>query len=352
MRLCHKRRICASIVAVSVSVLVALTIGGATPASAASSSAAARSASPVVLDASWSFIDSVGWAAEVIGAVREAKKLGITLHVESANGSTSTQASQVQTFLVNHPSGVILSPVDAKAGSALVKTLNGVKIPVGNVDSHVTAGGQLATDVESNNVDCGMNQGKLMVKLAHGKQLHVLMVDGFSGSTAATQREQGFLKAIKGHRNIKVVARAYGAWSGQQSEQAVLDAFQAHPEINAIFNTSDVNTVGTVPALRQLHKLYPAGNPKHIIMTSNDGFPYGLNFIRKGWVDGSGTQQLLLMGKTEVDNMVLAAEGKPVPHRVNFLSSLLVTKKNVNKPNLWGNVMAKWKPSDGYTVPK
>lgn len=310
----------------------------------------ASSDQKVVINASWSFADSVGWVAQIVGATQEAKRLGIELNVVSADGDSTKQASQLNTFLTNGASAILISPVDDKAGSKLVEDANKAGIAVGTIDSHVTQGGDVVIESETDNLACGAVQGQAMIDLAMGTNLNVLVVQGLKGSTAAEQRQQGFLDAIDGEKNITVTATAYGAWSGTDSQQAVLNAFQAHPEINAIFNTSDVNTVGTIEALRQLGKLAPVGDPEHILMTSNDGFPYGLDFIRAGYVDASATQQSLKMGADAIQALAGAAAGKAPASKENYLPPILVTATNVDDPELWGNVMKDWKPSDGYTI--
>lgn len=317
-----------------------------------SGSSSAGQSGPIKLAASWSFADSVGWAGEIIGAEQKAKDLGVDLQVVSADGDPTKQSSQVSTFIANGVSGIILSPVDAKGGSSLVKQANSAGIKIATVDSHVTDGGDVVTDSETDNKACGTMQAKAMLDQAKGRPLKVLMVDGLKGSTAATDRENGFMEAVKGQPNVQIVDHAYGAWSGSDSQQAVLNAFQAHPEINAIFNTSDVNTVGTVQALRQLNKLFPAGQPGHILMTSNDGFPYGMDFVRQGYVDASASQQILKIGADAVQMLVDSIKGQPVKTQQNFIPPILITKANVDDPALWGNKLKDWKPSDGYALPK
>lgn len=317
-----------------------------------STSAVGDQGGPIKIAASWSFADSVGWAGEIIGAQQKAKELGVDLQVISADGDPTKQSSQVSTFLANGVSGIILSPVDAKGGSSLVKQANSADIKIATVDSHVTDGGDVVTASETDNKACGAMQAKAMLDAANGSPLKVLMVDGLKGSTAAEDRQNGFMDALKGQPNVQIVDHAYGAWSGSDSQQAVLNAFQAHPEINAIFNTSDVNTVGTVEALRQLKKLVPAGQPGHIIMTSNDGFPYGMDFVRQGYVDANASQQILKIGADAVQMLVDSIKGQPVPTQQNFVPPILITKANVDDSALWGNKLKDWKPADGYALPK
>lgn len=307
------------------------------------------SSGDIVINASWSFADSVGWVGQIVGATQKAKELGVELNVVSAEGDSTKQASQVGTFITNASSAILISPVDDKAGSKLVEDANAAGIPVATVDSHVTQGGDVVIQSETDNYECGVAQANAMIERADGAPLKVLVVQGLKGSTAAAQREEGFRDTVAGESNIEIVAEAYGAWSGTDSQQAVLNAFQSTPEINAIFNTSDVNTVGTVEALRQLDKLYPVGDPDHILMTSNDGFPYGLDFIREGYVDASATQQMLKMGADAVEALVDAAESGEEPQNTqNYIPPIVVTTDNVDDPELWGNVMADWQPSDGY----
>ena len=342
MKAVHSKRW--GITAAAAAATVALVLSG-----CATDSGGAGSSDKIVINATWSFADSVGWVGEIVGATQRAKELGVEFNVVSAEGDSTKQASQMSTFITNGASAILISPVDDKAGSKLVEDANTAGIPIGTVDSHVTQGGDVIIESETDNYACGAGQATAMIELAGDSELKVLVVQGLKGSTAAVDREKGFLETIKGHDNIEVVASAYGAWSGDESQQAVLNAFQANPEINAIFNTSDVNTVGTIEALRQLDKLYPAGDPKHILMTSNDGFPFGLDFVRDGYVDANATQQILKMGADAVEALVAAVKNGTKPEKKeNYIPPILVNKDNVDDAALWGNVMKDWQPSDGY----
>ncbi len=79
--------------------------------SASTPSGGSSSAAKIVINATWSFADSVGWVGEIAGATQEAKKLGVALNVVSAAGDSSTQASQMSTFITNKSSAILMSRV-------------------------------------------------------------------------------------------------------------------------------------------------------------------------------------------------------------------------------------------------
>jgi ribose transport system substrate-binding protein len=93
---------------------------------------------------------------------------------------------------------------------------------------------------------------------------------------------------------------------------------------------------GVVSALRQIGKLVPVGQQGHVAIVGVNGTPGALDRIRKGTQDASvgkdpdGTAGIVL-------NQIIADfEGKPFDAK-SETKPILITKDNVDDPNLWGN---------------
>lgn len=101
--------------------------------------------------------------------------------------------------------------------------------------------------------------------------------------------------------------------------------------------------------------LFPAGNPKHIVIVSNDGIPQEYEAIRKGEIDATVSQPADLYAKYGLYYIKAALEGKTFkPGKTDHDSTIvqlrpgiledelpapLVTKQNVDDKNLWGNTI-------------
>ena len=109
----------------------------------------------------------------------------------------------------------------------------------------------------------------------------------------------------------------------------------------------------TIQALKRHQMMFPAGDPKHIIIVSNDGIPQELEAIRKGEIDATVSQPADLYAKYGLLYAKEAMSGKkfevgPTDHGSKIveiapgiledqLPAPLVTKDNVDDKGLWGN---------------
>ncbi len=94
---------------------------------------------------------------------------------------------------------------------------------------------------------------------------------------------------------------------------------------------------GVESALQQIGRLKKIGEEGHIIITSVDGGPNGLNAIRNGYLDGIAAQQLITMGELSANIALDAAEGKKAKETTIRLQSDLTTPENVDSPDHWAN---------------
>lgn len=282
-------------------------------------------------------LDHVGWLAIYTGVLMGVAQENTGLITFSGQNSAETQMSQMEDFITKKVKAIILNPVDSAALSAGVEKANRAGIPVVTLDRS-TKSGEVAALVESDNVACGREAAKLMAEAAKGKQLKVLVLQGDMATSAGAERHQGFIEEAKNHPNLQIVSTLPAYWKPEVANSATLDAFQAHPDINAIYMPSDnLYTEPVVAALQQLNKLYPVDDPKHVILVGVDGGPVIIDKIRKGYADGSASQDLYGMGKQALIYAKMAAEGKKIPNRINRIPPTRITKSNVDDPNLWGN---------------
>jgi ribose transport system substrate-binding protein len=101
--------------------------------------------------------------------------------------------------------------------------------------------------------------------------------------------------------------------------------------------------------------LVPVGDPKHVVIVSNDGIPQEFDAIRKGEIDATVSQPADLYAKYGLFYIKAALAGQtfkpgPTDHGSNIvqlspgvledqLPAPLVTKANVDDKSLWGNTV-------------
>jgi len=143
----------------------------------------------------------------------------------------------------------------------------------------------------------------------------VLELLGDMNTSSAVERHEGFSTRAK-ELGINVVTELPTYWEPDKANAAVLDGFQANPDINAIFMASGCAMFsGVKSALESLGKWHSRDEPGHILLIGVDGCPEPLNAIREGYYDGDAAQQLVTMGRKAVESAFIAAKGELLPQK-------------------------------------
>lgn len=287
-------------------------------------------------------LSSDGYSANLIGIKEMAEELGnVEIRAVSAEGSAEDQVSQVEDFITSGVNGIIILPVDSTALSSAVKDAEDADIPVVSMDRTVSGDAATAT-IESDNYEHGKVAADLMMDAAKAQgmeagDLKVLELLGAQSSSSGVERHEGFSERCK-ELGIEIVSSLPTEWEADEAYNSVLDGFQANADINAIFEASDIAMhSGVSAALEQLNKYAAAGKEGHIIITSVDGGPNGIEAVREGYIDAMAEQGLLVMGSEALDTVLKAVNGEKIESNLIQLSPVSVTSENVDSDELWPN---------------
>lgn len=290
-------------------------------------------------------LSSDGYAANLIGIKEYAASMGnVEIKAVSADGSAETQVGQVEDFITSGVDGIIILPVDSSALSNVVGEAVAAGIPVVSMDRSVD--GDVATvTIESDNYKHGIEAADLMVKAAEAQgmtaaDLKVLELLGAQASSSGLERHEGFADRCA-ELGVTIVSSLPTEWEADKAYNSVLDAFQANADINAIFEASDIAMhSGVSSALDQLGKYIPAGTDGHVIITSVDGGPNGIEAVKEGFIDAMAEQGLLIMGSEALEYVIAAINGDTIDNKLIQLAPVAVTKDNADSDELWPNKIA------------
>lgn len=271
------------------------------------------------------------------GARHKAEELGIDLTVLDGQFDTQVQLRQIEDLLTKGIDGIIISPNNSEEIVPGIRKANNAGKPVVSVDAIVASGAKVAGHVGFDNAEGGRVAAKYIIDSL--KTGIVLETRGALGAYHAQQRNRGFSEVMAKAPSFEVISKA-AEWVADNAQAITADVLTAHPKVNAIFSHNDEMIRGIVAGLKQINRFKKVGEPEHIMIVGIDGTPLALARIRNGEQDGTVQQDPFEMGALAVQAISDAIQGKEIPPQ-QLLPPKLITKENVNDPNLWGN---KFKP--------
>jgi ribose transport system substrate-binding protein len=162
----------------------------------------------------------------------------------------------------------------------------------------------------------------------------VVMLRYTEGSASTTEREDGFLEALKGKAGIEVVSsNQYGGAvieSAYDKSEAMLSRFKRPDGSLGIDGIFCPNESTTIAMLRVLQANGWAGKVRFVGFDASDTLVQGL---RDGHIDGLVLQDPVKMGYLGVVSMVKHLRGERVDKRIDT-GVQLVTREMMDRPDV------------------
>ena len=297
---------------------------------------------------------------------RAYKKHGYVFQTTDAKGDAGTQFNQWNSTLLKKPAFLISNPIDTENLIPLTKKAKSLKVPVGILDTPLS-GGDVDFSIAFDNRKGGVLAGEKTVELLKAKygraQGKVLNLYGALSASVWRDRKEGFESVLKRYPDIQLISRPTDTL--QEKARAVVGAtLSQFPDLDAMHGPTDSLTQATLPALKSAGRLAPVGDKKHVILTSIDGDPIAIKWIKDGTLDASISQDPVayaqicvemldkysVKGKAvplgEYKNSAYVWEKAPVVHSAAgprmVLPPYFIDAKTAKDPRQWANVVTKW----------
>ncbi|WDD91181.1 sugar ABC transporter substrate-binding protein [Burkholderia sp. FERM BP-3421] len=284
---------------------------------------------------------------------RYAKALGLDLLAPvNSNGDPAQQITDVNTLLNLGAGGIVVGPLDSAAIGRALDAAAARKVPVVAVDVAPTQG-RVAMVVRADNHAYGEKACRYIG--AHVPRGKVVQIMGDLASVNGRDRSEAFRACLKGFPQLALL-EIPAAWKGDAAAAALDSLLAANPDVKAIYmQAGGVYLAPTLQTLRRKQLLFPAGDPRHVVIVSNDGIPQEFEAIRRGDIDATVSQPADLYAKYGLYYLKAALAGQtfrpgPTDHGSTIvergpgvledqLPAPLVTKANVDDRQLWGNTL-------------
>ena len=239
------------------------------------------------------------------------------------------QIAIVEQFVSEGVSGICLAPLDDTALLAPVQTASQKKIPVVIFDSALKGkvGADFASYVATDNRKGGQMGGEELARLLNGKG-KVVLLRYKEGHASTSEREEGFLEAIRKHPGIEIIQEnRYGGATAGEAQRSAENLVDKLREADGIFCPNESSTAGMLTALEGFGL---AGQKKFVGFDTSAPLVQGL---RQDKIHALVAQDPTKMGYEAVSAMVKHLKGEKVPGYTDT-GARLVTKDKLEDPEI------------------
>ena len=266
------------------------------------------------------------WNAVKAGAMKGGEETNTEIRWNGPNTEADRQA-QIRIVADMVGQGVDALCIAPNDQDALVNTVvtTHQKIPVVVYDSGVNTQDYTAY-IATDNRKGGQMAGEEMLRLLGDGGGKVAVIRGIAGSESTTQREEGFIEAVKKNAKVSIV-ELRGDNAELKSKQATADILTRESDVAGIFGPSEPVCKGILGALQDASK---TGKIKFIGFDGGDELARGLD---QKQIDALVVQRPVLMGELAIKAAVAAVHGEQV-QKVQPIPPLLITQQNKDQPEV------------------
>jgi len=278
-----------------------------------------------------------------------------------------TQVNQISDSIALKPVGVLIGAVDSRGVVSAVKELQDAGIPIGVIIRNIPGAGKIDVTVDPNIFGVGQKSAINALNLLFSKygayKGNVLEIEGALIDNFSVDSHNGFMSIMEKFPDVSIVSKEATDWSFEKAANISEDWLSVNPDTDLIYVHSDWLTQAVPPVLQRMG-YGPAGEDNHVFVVSAGAMPFGLPFVRTGYIDMTTEIPTLKVSKMAAYWLIQIAQGNKVPDEVNLFEPGLsvkmidtkvkveekswgthiavppavVTINNVDDPDLWGNI--------------
>ncbi|MFC4855618.1 sugar ABC transporter substrate-binding protein [Actinophytocola glycyrrhizae] len=269
----------------------------------------------------------------------------------NADNDTQKQITDINNLLNQGVRGLVVTPLDSAAIVAGLDQAERRGVPVVSVDV-APESGKVAMVVRADNRAYGTKACDVIgERVSAGK---VIQIMGDLASVNGRDRSEAFRECVRTRYPKLTVLEIPADWQAEKAASGLEGLLTANPDVKGIYlQAGGVYLAPTLQALERKNLKFPVGDPKHIVLVSNDGIPQELDAIRSGELDATVSQPADDYAKYGMYWLKKAMAGEtfaagPTDHGSTVVETMpgiledqlpapVVTKENVDDDSLWGN---------------
>lgn len=253
----------------------------------------------------------------------EAKSLGVEGKLVSAEADAVTQLSQVQNFITQGVSALVVNPVDTEASETITSAAKAAGIPLVYVNRCPENLPANVPCVGSDSVEAGELLMNALAELKDFKgTVAILEGDPTNNGQAVRERTQGCQSVIEAHPDMKLIKSGNGKWKRDTAMNVTENWLQSGEVPDMICANNDEMALGAINAVSA------AGMLDRVYVGGIDATQDALQAMSEGTLKVTVFQDPVGQGSQAVQAAVKLVKGEPVETFVNVPFEL-VTPENM-----------------------
>jgi ribose transport system substrate-binding protein len=249
------------------------------------------------------------------------------LVVSDAQQDNSKQIAQIETFIRQKPSVLIVAPNERAALTAVMGKAMQAGIPVICLERDILEP-NYTTYIRMDNKAIGRLAGQFIVDQLTKKygtpKGNVVMLRGLLGVEAEINRDGGAREILNRYPQIHVVADPVADWIQAQAKDRMTEVLRVQPQIDVVYGHNDPMAVGAYLAAKEL------GREKEMLFIGVDGLggpSGGIKKVVDGVLAATFVYPLGVKEAVEVAQKIIK-DPSYKPDKEITLSSTMVTPEN------------------------
>lgn len=235
------------------------------------------------------------------GAEMKAKELGYNLIVLDSQNDPSKELSNIEDLTVRGVKAILINPTDSDAVANAIGMVNRAGIPVLTLDRGASSG-DVASHIASDNIVGGELAGKFIADTV-GQNAKVIQLEGLAGTSAARERGEGFMNAVKAS-SMEILASQPADFDRTKGLNVMENLLAANPNVQAVFAQNDEMALGAIRAIQ--------ASGKNVVMVGFDGTDDGIAAVKRGVMAATVAQQPELIGALGIETADKVLKGEKV----------------------------------------
>lgn len=280
------------------------------------------------------------WVAGLDAIKRDLESRGFEMVQAISDQDDNRQFEQVKSMLARNVDGIIIVQTDSNAVIPAIRAANEAGVPMVHFNRPPAESDAKSVTVLADNRRITRETVQHMVDVARerGGTYKAAILIGDLGDPNAVNRRDGFFDIVDQHQDIiEVVARIPTEWNADRAFSGLTNAFQANPDINFLFTSSDFMFPQIVQVMQVAGKLHPIDSPDHVIFGGFDGDATAYKLMEDKLLDADGVQDLFYEAELAVNAIVDLQAGKEV-EPVLLDPGFAITQANLEerREDMWG----------------